>query len=65
MDVENAEEYERKDLIYFEVAVAIFWIKTNCLPIQPVRGLQWNPIPSEKRSNASFLYRPIESVWIL
>jgi len=35
----NVEEYERKDLIYFEIAVPIFfWIQPNCLPMQPVRG---------------------------
>ena len=52
----NVEELERKDLIHFEIAVPIFfWIQTKCLPMQPVRGLQWNPVPSEKRSNAPLL----------
>jgi len=61
----NVEECERNDFIYFEIAVPIFfWIQTNCLPVQPVRGPQWNPVLSEKRSNASLLNRPIEGVWI-
>lgn len=61
----NVEEYERKDLIYFEIAVPIlFWIQTNCLPVQPVCGPQWKPVLSEKHSNALLLYRTIEGVWI-
>jgi len=43
----NVEENERKYLIYFEIAVLIFlWIQTKCLPLQPVRWPQWNPVPS-------------------
>jgi len=50
----NMGEYERKDLIRFEIAVPMFfWIQTNCVPIQPVRAPQWKPVPAEKNVQRS------------